>query len=478
MRSQRSNQHRKATQPRVAHKTSGQATRAWAVLAALVLVASACSSGSGDVAVSDAATTAAPVTSTTAVVETTASSNAPDTTEAAPANDAGPTEAVFLPDAEVLVEEFVRVEAGAYRVDTVGTSFSFTTTEAMMVQPNGDAFFVLADVSNQGPDDQDLVFQRISQLSLPTNPAGTNDEQGDGWPADDIDGWLDSVIKGIEITNREDVTVGGRDAVRFDATLADDFECGEEFCAAVSTNRLLTGLSLSPQASYRMWVIDQGDESPLLMHAAILRDAQVDWFDAVDEIVATLAFGPTEPNPIPTEGDLWTLGFSTVVPAGSVEIPALGGIRFELATERFVGQRNTGEFHFVGTDGPADSEMLIIDRDIDGMPISTVDELVAAVTLGTTTATELDATSLAGFPVRVFDIETAGGNSAPSLSPLNAAEGERGWSAPLAGRIWVSETDRGLVLITAEVFQTIDDLPEVIEQSELIVSTLEFIELG
>lgn len=480
MRSQRSIQEGRAAERDVAHKTRSLGIRVWAVLMALVVVAAACSSGSDDVAAVDEATTTAPAeTTTAAAVQTTASTSAPATTEAAPAEDATPAEVVFEADAELLNEQFDRVEAGVYRVDATGTPFSFTTSEEMMGgQPSGAAFFVIADVDTQQPEDQDLLFQRISHFSDPTNPAGTIDQPEDGWPADDIDGWLDAVVEGIEITNREDVTVGGLDAVQFDATLADGFECGEEHCAAFATNRLATELNFNPRALYRIWVIDQGDESPLLMHATILRDAQIDWFDTVDQIVATLSFGPTEPNPIPTEGDLWELGISADVPAGSVEIPALGGIRFELATERFVAQWLIGEFYWVETDGPADSELLLIESDIDGNPISTVDELMAAVTLGVTTATELDATTLAGFPTRVFDVETTGDNFSPALIPVNADESERGWGAPLAARLWVSETDRGLVLITAEAFQTIDDLPEVIEMSELIVSTLEFIELS
>lgn len=452
--------------------------RAGATLAVLALLLAACGSGSDPDTAAEVTTTTeapepemtteAPVATTEAVIE----SDDADDIDTDPA-ESGP--ATFDPDGVVLDQAFVPVSPGSYRVDTIGTPFSFTAAEQLMVQPNADAFFVLSDPSNQGPDDRDLVFQRISALSLPTNPTGTNEEQGDGWPADDIRGWLDALDEGIVVSNREEVTLGGTDAIRFDLKLVDGFECGEEFCAGVATNRLVTSLSLNPGASYRLWVLDQGGDSPVLIHAAIRSDSGSAWFDTAEAVMSTVAFGPSEPNPIPAEGDVWTMGLPALVPAGTVEIPALGGVRFELAQDRFIFQ-NDDEHHFVATDGPADSELLIIDRDIDENPIATVDELIAVVTSDSVAAEELAPTTLAGFPARVFDLEaTSAGRR--SLLPLNGAAGETGWGNPLAGRIWVAETDRGLVMITAETFEPDADLPGVIEQSELIVETLEFIEL-
>ncbi len=453
--------------------------RLWAFLIALALVLVGCGSGSDDDAAEDVATTAATTTSTTEAPEATTAEPADETDETneteTVVEDTASAPAVFDPDGVVLDEEFVPVSPGSYRVDTIGTPFSFTTTEQLMVQPNSQVFFVISDPSNQGPDDRDLVFQRITAFTQPSNPAGTTEEQDGGWPADDVAGWLDALDDGLVVSNREEVMLGGTDALRFDLKLADDFECGEEFCAGVSTNRLVTGLSLSPGASYRLWVVDQVDESPIMIHAAIRNDSGAAWFDTAEAVMSTVAFGPSEPNPIPAEGDLWTLGLPADVPAGSVELPALGGIRFELAQERFIFQ-NEDEHHFVDTDGPADSELMIIDRDADENPISTVDELIAAVTADSVTAEELASTTLAGFPARVFDLEATSPGRDPSLLTLNAT-GDAGWRHPLDARIWVAETDRGLVMITAEWFEPDADIPGVIEQSELIVETLEFIEL-
>ena len=178
---------------------------------------------------------------------------------------------------------------------------------------------------------------RVSHFTPPSDPAAPLGDADDGWPADDIDGWLDSVVDGIEISNRENVTVGGLEA--------------------------------------------------------------------------------------------------------------------------------------------ADTGLFIIDRDIEGNPISTIDELIAALTSGSTTATEIEPATLGGFDARVFDIEKpASTPDAPLLLPAGADE--NGWRAPLAGRIWASETDRGLVMITANAFELASDLEVSPGQSELLVSTLEFIELG
>ena len=228
---------------------------------------------------------------------------------------------------------------------------------------------------------------------------------------------------------------------------------------------------------YRILWIDEGDESPIAIIVGVGNESQLKWFDTAESILDSLAFGETAPNPIPAEGDLWTLGLPSSVPAGVVEIPALGGIRFELAEERFIFQ-NQDEHHFVDLGEVGDSELLLIDRNGSGDPISTVDEAVAELTDSGVDVTELEAITVAGFPARVFDITIESFPDRPTFVPVRGEMRQTGWSPPTDGRIWLFESDRGLALITAETFDSPDNLAAVIEQSTLIVSTLEFIELG
>lgn len=456
--------------------TYGGARRIWLLLAALAAIASACSSGADETSAAEPASTSAP---TTVAPEQTTTSEAPAPTTDAPVEeepDGTDVDPVFEQGAAVIEQSFGPINPGTHRVDAVGTPFSVTTTGQAVGGSPGGAIFVIADPGSQGPGDRGIEFVRVSHFTPPSDPAAPLGDADDGWPADDIDGWLDSVVDGIEISNRENVTVGGLEAVRFDVQVAEGFECGTDHCAALSSNSGATPFVLAPETSHRVWVVGQGDEAPLLINVAAFNADRIDWFNTAEEILKTLAFGPIEPNPI-GDGGPWTQGFNSDVPAGTVELPALGGIRFELANDRFIVQRSSEEWHWITTDAPADTGLFIIDRDIEGNPISTIDELIAAVTSGSTAATEIEPATLGGFDARVFDIEKpASTPDAPLLLPAGADE--NGWRAPLAGRIWASETDRGLVMITASAFELASDLEVSLGQSELLVSTLEFIELG
>ena len=447
----------------------------------LALLLAACGSGGDSDAASAAeATTAAPTTAapttTAAETSTVAVTEEEPTEEETESDSAMP--ATFDADATPLTVEFQFVDEGTYRVDAIGTPLSFVVDQPLYVQPNADGMFVLSHPNSQQPDDRDIVFLRVSDVADPTQPAAAVDVQT-AWPADDIEGWLDAVGDEIVVSNRTATMVGGREALQFDLQLADDAECGESFfCVGFITNREVNGKALELRSVYRVLWIDEGDESPIAIVVGVRNESELGWFDNAESILDSLAFGETAPNPIPAEGELWTLGLPSSVPAGVVELPALGGIRFELAEEQFIFQ-NKDEHHFVALgEVPADSELLLIDRNGDGDPISTADEAVAELTDSGVELTELESITVAGFPTRVFDLTTESFPDGPTFTPVRGELGQTGWSAPTDGRIWLFESDRGLALITAETFDSTEHLAAVIEQSTLIVSTLEFIELG
>ena len=158
-----------------------------------------------------------------------------------------------------------------------------------------------------------------------------------------------------------------------------------------------------------------------------------------------------------------------------VEIPALGGIRFDLDNRLFVTQ-SEHEHHFITMEGEVDCELMIVDRDGDGNPVTSAEELIAAVSMNGGTWRELRPKKLGRFPARVFDIQRPTAQFYPSLMAVGAVEEEDGWSAPRAARLWISQTDRGLVMISAEAFECPHELPPVVTTGEVIVSTLEFID--
>ncbi len=440
-----------------------------AAIGALTLLLAACTS-SDDSATPEESTTTT-VAATTAEPTTTSAEETDAEDEASPAT--------FDPDAMPLTVEFELLENGVYLVDTLGTPFSFEVSDSLFVQPNSDALFVISSPNSRGPDDRDLVFSRVSDLSDPTQPAAAVEDQ-EAWPASDIEGWLDALVDDVVISDRTETTVGGRSAVQFDMQLSDDAQCGgdDDSCVAFVTNRLVNGHPLERGALYRTWWIDEGDESPIAIIAAVDNDSQLDWFDTAESVLGSLNFGDTSPNPIPAEGDLWTLGFSSEVPAGPVEVPILGGLRFELPEDEFIFQSASEGVIVVefGDDQPANSEFQFIIGNQSGDPIVTAQDAIDELAAAGAEVIELESTTVAGFPTRVVDISGSESNSRPIFTRFE--QDPFGWGFPMAGRLWFIDSDRGLLMATAEAFTPDAPLEDVIAQTTSIVSTLEFIELS
>ena len=470
-------------------------TRRW--LAPLLLMAAltaACGSDGGATAVEDAATTVAPTTTEaepTTTTEAEAEEESADAEAEAADADAGP--AVFDPDATLLTTQFQGIDPGTYRVDTIGTPLSITVGGGIWVQPNADAFFVLSGADSQGPNDKDLVFLRVTDLADPTNPGAPPEEQ-EGWPAADLEGWIAALTPDIEVTEPEPTTAGGLDALRFDISLTDSAECMPNpffSCIGFATNRLVNGKEITPGATLRVWWVDQGDESPLMVVAGIARDSDSGWWETVDEMMATLAFGDVAPNPIP-EGDLLAAGLAGSATAGTVTLPILGGLSFDLPADEFINQFDDFGYAAVGFgDLAASTEIFVAARTqplagspeqdwAASTPLATIDEAIAWLTEKGATITEIEGSTLDGVAARVFDIEapeTSG--PPPALMPLGVTEVDGfGWFAPPNGRLWMAETDLGILVVTAEVFESVDDLPATIERSEAIVASLDLVELG
>ena len=441
--------------------------------------------GSGDVAVvNDDATTDNPDAETTDASEDEPAGEdtaAADDEEAAPVVRRDPAtpiavDAAYDPDAEPLMAWFAPFEPGTYRTGALGTPISFTTIEALNTQLNSGGSFVISDVSSRAPDDRDLTFFRVGAFSDPAAPNASIEEQV-GWPNDDFAGWLEDLHEGVIATEPVETTVNGFAAIRVDLELDDDIECGwlPGFCVGLITNNGDEIKALNKGASYRVWVIEQGDEDPIGIVDGIARDEDESWFGRSDAVMDTLAFGEIAPNPV-----------QQLVP-GLNQLAALGGVEVEVpdnvaeltnGRSRLLRPWNGRGFAVI----PINDEpgaIFFSDRphDLDGDPLASADAVVDELTEAGAELTELDATTIDGVDARVFDVTTSDvGAIMLRFSPLDVNEDYLGWDAPAAGRIWlIDHPDRGLMMFSTHAFGNVDTmLPVVTELGEAIVGSLTF----
>jgi hypothetical protein len=381
-----------------------------------------------------------------------------------------PVQATFDPGAEQITGEFNNLNAGTYRVDGVGTPFSFTAGNSLSVQSNNLGTFVLSLSSSQGPGDRDMVFTRLTGLFDPAHPDVPLADLDDLWPSEDFAGWLDNLVEGVVVSNREETTLGGLDAIKVDLEI-DASVCSANpggGCADLGTNRLATFQPLNPGAMHRIWVVDQDDQTPMTVIVNVDKAADSDWFDTAEELLATLVFGDVGPNPM------------QATDTGLAEATFLGGIRMELAAGLTMNQE-TDDFGRVLFDPlSAAMEFLYNPLQFDGDSIETADAVVAVLTERGIGVTEIEPTMVDGIEARVF--ETDGRSTTGEGGVLRRyADDDRGWFPPLIGQLWLIEhPERGLMMITAETWgETADELfPQIIVEAGIILGSLEFVELG
>ena len=382
------------------------------------------------------------------------------------------TVAVFDGSAQLLDQEFSPLAAGTYLVETLGIPFSLTADGNWYVQPNSAARVVLTDPASSGPGDRDVVFIRPTALAAPQDPTLPWDDQSE-WPVDDLAGWLDTVVDGIVTGEPTATTLGGLPATVFDVSLDDSFDCGPDECAFFADNRRLNGLWFDPGVDYRIWWVDTGDEAPVAISVGGGRGGTA-FFDRAQELLDTVVFGEVRPHPIP-EGDPWTLCYSAEVPGGRVELGFGGGIAFELTDGRVIFQDRCA-FAEIPLRLPGAVDLVLPRFTPDGDAIESTDDLVDTLTRAGLTLTELDATTVAGNPTRVFDL-TDGPQGFRNPAVKWESDMDGGWHPPFAGRLWVLETERGLMMITAESFESDVALLDAIALAESILATLELIDL-
>ena len=228
---------------------------------------------------------------------------------------ATPSESDFAEDADLFTLEFAAVPPASYRVDSLGTPFSVAIEGDWWVQPNRPGWTVFSAPESQGPSDDDVVFLRPTLLSDPTDPGACCDGTNE-WPMDDIQGWLDNIVDGVVVSGPEDVEIGGLPAVTFEVEVTDSAPCGPDyegegvtgppFCVGFIVSNVgddgnIDGYTFEPGFRERVLWVDQGDQPPVVIIVGTrIDDPSFD--EQADALLATLAFGDTQPHPIPDAG--------------------------------------------------------------------------------------------------------------------------------------------------------------------------------
>ena len=391
-----------------------------------------------------------PSATTAPATTTPPATTSPEETEEAPNPEPEEPPVNTSPDGIRLLDfEYQPVPAGEYRVETIGAPFTIEIPEGWWVQPNSNGQFVITDAASEGPGDRDIVMIRPSNLADPEQPGAPAEEQAGDWPLDDIDGWLAALIPGVVSGEPTDATLGGLDAVQFEVDITDDVECGEFFCVGFATNRLVTDMFFDRRTGYRVWWIDGGEESPIAVN--IGDGTNPAFTERAQAVLDTMMFESIGPNPIPSEGDLWELGISGFVPAGSVTLPVGPGVTFEISEPTFIFQ---DDFQAgVTLDGPGESDIFFPDQAFDGEPLATVDDVIAVFERADGfTATAVGTREVGGY--EAIEVEISGPPPGPdSVRLLGAAAlPGLGWRSPPSGTLWIMETPDGLAVVTAEWF--------------------------
>ncbi len=443
-------------------KTTGRAS----ILAVVLLIAASCGSAVGEAtAASEGVTTE----------ETAPSDNAEETaTEVEPVADetdvaGAPTEFVeaeFVPDAPPLVDESGQLDLGStWRIDTLDTPFTFSVPEELVVIGNDNGLLIVASSSTAGQGDRGIQFLRPARITDPADP-DYNLSPTQGWDPRDIEGWIDAMPIGLTIQNRTETSIGGFPTVQFDGTLTEDApECRPNFrCTSFGDNGPWSGIEIISNVHYRFWAIDLGSSDPVLIVAAH-RGADEDWFDTVDQLLSTLAFGDIAPNAISIEDP------------GTFEFDVHDGIRLTSTRPFLLNSDWSGSVALTDLSWWfRDVEFMTRPNGLDGNPIGNSDNLVTYLEENNFAVTELDGTVLGGFDTRVFQV-----GSSRFLDAFSRTEDTGISFAPSPRALWwvIDHPDRGLLINTAEHWDPKSE-PELFDEvaawGEELFATIEFIE--
>lgn len=173
----------------------------------------------------------------------------------------------------------------------------------------------------------------------------------------------------------------------------------------------------------------------------------------------------------------WEQGLNGQLPGGTIRLPELGGIKFELEGDRTIRQdRAYTILDFDGDDQRSEINLVAARATPDDVLITNVDELLTAMNdFVKADLLELEPVETSIGVARTFDYEWDR-DLQDGSSFIQAGEGA--WGPPLpVGRFWMMETERGVFLVTVEAFDRDDSLyAETIAAAETLLATIEFVD--
>lgn len=180
----------------------------------------------------------------------------------------------------------------------------------------------------------------------------------------------------------EDVLVGGVPAVKH--TISVDPAAGPTLpycdgpCVFLFPDWMSVPLVAIDGYEMLVWEIGQAPFADIMITARVPTDDPTAWGPRVDSIIESMTFG--EPAPDPLGGARWELGRNATVPAGTVSLPILGGVSFEIP--RVVDLMQTGDwvimydFESPFVDFPPNVEVTAMATTLDGLALESVDDAV------------------------------------------------------------------------------------------------------
>lgn len=336
------------------------------------------------------------------------------------------------------------VDPGTYRIDTLGTPFTFSVEETTGMFLNANGIVLLHDLSSVRADDATLTLRRTSLLPDPADPTSAVEAER-GWPAEDLIGWLEALSDEVTAGDLMETTLGGRDATFVELEVG-ELSCDRQpECVSYAEDHSTPNQPIFTEgSSYRVWVVDQGEEEPIVVVAAIDDESLTPWFDEADLILATVKFETTEPSPVLRAA------------AGPVELDVFGGISIDLPEDVMIVEPFEGFARFIPTDIAGDVEFLTAPLDTDGIEVTTTDRLLQLLTDQGVDLTELESPTIGGFDARTFEVHSG---QFPKIALktriADLARPEFGWESTHRGHLWIVEhPESGLLIVSAETLDT------------------------
>ena len=325
------------------------------------------------------------------------------------------------------------VDPGEYQTDALGTDLSFSTEAPSELARHGEGMILFSDITSRNRDDQTLTLRRLPALP---DPADLTQRIGEAaWPVDDVAGWIASIDDGVLLTEATVTELGGRDATRFELQVGEP-GCGLPNGCLIDTIRRLDAADpiFNNGGRYGVWVVDQGNEDPIIVIESILDAEDEAWFNTVDELVETFEFGDDQPNP------------RRVVSEGSFDLEAFGGIRLELPDgPAVVTESGPGIAQILAPIEPTPITLFSAPFTLEGEPITSVAQMEAVFAERLYSLTPRRSFEAGGAQVQVFNVDS--GDFPEPTFLLGPETSDSAWTP--AGSWWVIE-DANLGLLIVE----------------------------